>query len=52
MVLIQLAIDDQGQLVGNTKNIKNSLYHQMLGLWQDMLKDGSITQVRCIQLQK
>ena len=49
MVLVQFAVDSEGQFLGNTKNIKESMHHWMRDLWQGMVDDGSITQVRCIQ---
>jgi len=46
MVLVQLAIDEEGQFVGTTKNIPVSVHHTMRDLWRGLVHDGIITQVR------
>ena len=46
LVLVQLAIDDQGQFVGNTKAKKVSVHHKMCELWRGMVDDDTITEVR------
>ena len=46
MILVQLAIDEEGQFVGTTKNIPVSQHHTMRDLWKGLVRDGIITQVR------
>ena len=46
MVLAQFTVDDEGQFLGNTKNIKVSMHHKMCELWKDMMGDGIITKVQ------
>jgi len=46
MILVQLAIDEEGQFVGTTKNIPVSVYRRMGDLWKGLVHDGLITQVR------
>ena len=46
MVFVQLAIDEEGQFVGTTKNIPVSVNRTMGSLWKGLVHDGLITQVR------
>jgi len=45
MVLVQLAIDEEGQFLGTTKNTPVSMHHTMMDLWKGLVHDGRITQV-------
>ena len=40
-----LCVDEEGQYLGNTKRIKQSMYACMLRLWRQMMEEGKITQV-------
>ncbi|KAJ7378001.1 hypothetical protein OS493_025317 [Desmophyllum pertusum] len=44
MVLVQLAIDKEGQFPGTTKNTPVSIHHTMRDLWKELADDGLITQ--------
>lgn len=44
MVFVQLAIDEEGQFVGTTKNIPVSVNRTMGSLWKGLVHDGLITQ--------
>ncbi|KAJ7331669.1 hypothetical protein OS493_019262 [Desmophyllum pertusum] len=44
MILVQLAIDKEGQYVGTTKGIRVSVHHMLSELWQGLVTDGLITQ--------
>ena len=46
MVLVQLAVDEEGQFLGTTKNTPVSMHHTMRDLWKGLVHDGLITQVR------
>ncbi|XP_032243202.2 methyltransferase LUC1 [Nematostella vectensis] len=43
MVLVQFAVDEEGQFLGNTKDTPVSMHHQMRDLWQGLVDDGTIT---------
>ncbi|XP_013398519.1 gibberellic acid methyltransferase 2-like [Lingula anatina] len=45
MVVINLAIDKEGQSAGTTKNIKESVFHSFTKYWKEMATEGEITQV-------
>ena len=45
LVLVQLAVDEEGQFLGNTKDSPVSMHHTMRDLWKEMADDGVITQV-------
>ena len=47
MVLVQFAVDDEGQYLGATKNVPVSMHRTMRDLWKGLLVEGLITQVRC-----
>lgn len=47
MVLVQLAVDEEGQFLGTTKNTPVSMHHTMRDLWKGLVQDGLITQVSC-----
>ncbi|KAJ7331667.1 hypothetical protein OS493_019260 [Desmophyllum pertusum] len=44
MILVQLAIDKEGQYVGTTKGTRFSLHHMLSELWKGLATDGLITQ--------
>lgn len=46
MVLVQFAVDGEGQYLGTTKNTPASMHHTMKDLWKLLVHDGVITQVR------
>lgn len=46
MVVVQLAVDEEGQFLGTTKNTPASMHHTMRDLWKGLVHDGLITQVR------
>ena len=46
MVLVQFAVDGEGQYLGTTKNTPASMHHTMKDLWKPLVHDGVITQVR------
>lgn len=46
MVLVQFAVDGEGQYLGTTKNTPASMHHTMRDLWKLLVHDGVITQVR------
>jgi len=45
MVLVQFAVDEEGQYLGTTKNVPVSMHHTMRDLWKGLVDDGLITQV-------
>ena len=45
MVLVQFAVDGEGQYLGTTKNTPASMHHTMRDLWKLLVHDGVITQV-------
>ena len=47
MILVQFAVDDEGQYLGATKNVPVSMHRTMRDLWKGLLDEGLITQVRC-----
>ena len=49
MVLVQFAIDEEGQFLGTTKNTPVSMHHTMRDLWKGLVHDGRITQVRYLK---
>ena len=51
MVLVQFAVDDEGQFLGTTKNVPVSMHHTMRDLWKGLVNDGLITQVRRVELE-
>ena len=51
MVLVQFAVDDEGQFLGTTKNVPVSMHHTMGDLWKGLVNDGLITQVRRVELE-
>ena len=46
MVLVQFAVDGEGQYLGTTKNTPASMHHTMRDLWKLLVHDGVITPVR------
>ena len=46
MIVVQLAIDKEGQYEGKTKGTRVSVHHMLSDLWQGLVTDGLITQVR------
>jgi len=44
MVLVQLAVNEEGQFLGTTKNTPVSMHHTMRDLWKGLIHDGLITQ--------
>ena len=52
MVLVQLAVDEEGQFLGTTKNTPVSMHHTMRDLWKGLIHDGLITQVRCYSARR
>jgi len=44
MVLVQLAVDEEAQFLGTTKNTPVSMHHTMRDLWKGLIHDGLITQ--------
>ena len=46
MVLTLCAVNDEGQSLGNTPNIKVSMHHKLCELWKGMVGDGIITKVQ------
>ncbi|KAK3744752.1 hypothetical protein QZH41_013300 [Actinostola sp. cb2023] len=44
MVLIQFAVDEQGQYLGHTNGSKVSMFHQMCDLWRGLVNEGRITE--------
>ena len=46
MVFVQLATDEEGQFAGTTKSIPVSMEHKLSELWQGLVTDGWIAQVR------
>lgn len=51
MVLVQFAVDEEGQFLGTTKNVPVSMHHTMRDLWRGLVNDGLITQVRRAELE-
>ena len=51
MVLLQLAVDEEGQFLGKTKKVPVSMHHTMRDLWKELMHDGLITQVRIFSTQ-
>ena len=45
MVLVQFAVDEEGQYLGTTKNTPASMHNTMRNLWKGLVDDGLITQV-------
>ena len=45
MVLVQLAVDDEGQFPGQTRNAAASVHGTLRDLWKELLKEGFITKV-------
>ena len=46
MALVTLAVDDDGNRTGNTRNCKVPFYQALYEVWKNMAKDGLITLVR------
>ena len=46
MALASLAVDDDGNSTGNTKNCKVSIFQVLYEVWKNMAEDGAITLVR------
>ena len=46
MVFVQLAMDEERQCTGTTKGIPVSVHPKLCELWQGLVSDGLITQVR------
>ena len=46
LALIALAVDDDGNRTGNTKNCKVPFYQTLYEVWKNMAKDGVIALVR------
>lgn len=46
MILVQLALDEEGQCSGFTKSTPVSPYYLMRDLWQGFVAEGLITQVK------
>ncbi|KAJ7331675.1 hypothetical protein OS493_019268 [Desmophyllum pertusum] len=44
MIVVQLAIDKEGQYEGKTKGTRVSVHHMLSDLWQGLVTDGLITQ--------
>ena len=49
MILVQLALDEEGQCSGFTKSTTVSTYYLMRDLWQGFVAEGLITQVKKIR---
>lgn len=47
MVLVQFAVDDEGQYLGATKNVHVSMHRTMRDLWKGLVDEGLIMEVRC-----
>jgi hypothetical protein len=45
MVLVQFAVDEEGQFLGNTDGNKVSLHHLLRDLWKGFVSEGKITEV-------
>lgn len=43
-VIVSFCIDQEGQCLGNTTNVKASMFQTMTDLWQGLVKEGRITQ--------
>ena len=46
MILVQFAVDNEGQFVGTTKDTPVSMHHTMRDLWKGLADEGVITQVK------
>ena len=46
MVFVQFVIDEEGQYSGTIKSVPVSVHHKLSDLWQGLVTDGLITQVR------
>ena len=46
MILVQLALDEEGQCSGFTKSTPVSNYYLLRDLWQGFVAEGLITQVK------
>ncbi|XP_031555181.1 probable S-adenosylmethionine-dependent methyltransferase At5g38780 isoform X2 [Actinia tenebrosa] len=44
MVLVQFAVDEKGQFLGNTDGNKVSMHHLMRDLWKGFVSEGKITE--------
>ncbi|XP_065058832.1 uncharacterized protein LOC135686513 isoform X2 [Rhopilema esculentum] len=42
LVLVQFTIDDDGQYLGHTKEIKNCMFTNMKEIWQEMMQEGRL----------
>ena len=51
MVLVQFAVDKEGQFLGTTKKVPVSMHHTMRVLWKELMHDGLISQVRIFSTQ-
>ena len=45
MVTVQFTVDAEGQFLGKSKRVKNSMWHTMTDIWRGMVKDGTISEV-------
>lgn len=52
MVLVQFAVDEEGQYLGTTKQVPVSMHRTMRDLWKGLVHDGLITQVRPLSFIK
>ena len=52
MVLVQLAVDEEDQYLGTTKQVPVSMHRTMRDLWKGLVHDGLITQVRPLCFNK
>ena len=43
MVLVQLAVDEEGQYLGTTKQVPVSMHRTMRDVWKGLVHDGLIT---------
>lgn len=48
MIFVQLAIDEEGQFAGTTKGVPACKDRELNELWQGLVTDGLITQVRSL----
>ncbi|XP_068686578.1 uncharacterized protein [Montipora foliosa] len=44
MILVQFAVDKEGQFLGTTKKVPVSMHHTMRDLWKELMHDGLISQ--------
>ncbi len=46
LIAVTLAVDDEGQYMGNCNTIKRKILEVFTVLWKEMLQEDRITQVR------